>query len=356
MANPRIGLIGAGYMAKAHADCYQHERTAELAIVAASRPERAEALARQYGVARWTTDWRDVIADPTLDAVDICVPNHLHYPIAMAALDQGLPFLIEKPLARTLDEAREIVAAWEKTPLVAVYGENFRFAPQYLLAKEVIAQGGIGRVVMVRINEIHNGPFHAQWFWDALPTGGGALIDMGIHGAFLAEWLTGDRVDYVSAEVATLKWHDKCRNDAEDTAFCTLRFRGGALAELISSWAAAGGIDNRAEIYGTAGTILLDTSRNVGGVKVYSEPGYGPAVDVAVTERPHVSSTTGWSTPIPDEWHALGYQAEVRHFLACLRGEAEPASTLRDGLRALALVDASYRAARAGQRWQVAAD
>ena len=353
MSRTRIGIIGAGFMGKAHAECYQQERTVEIAAVAASRAERAQHLAQTVGAAHWTTRWEDLVADPTIDGIDICAPNDLHAAIALAAIRHGQPFLIEKPLARSLAEAKEIVAAQEQAGIRAVYGENVRFAPPYLKAKEIIDRGGIGRVIMMRINEIHNGPLHAQWFWDAERTGGGALIDMGIHGLFAAEWLPGEQVTGVSAELATLKWHEKCLNGAEDTAFCTLRFQGGAVAELITSWAAAGGIDVRTEIYGTEGTIFIDTTRSVGGLRVYSEVGYGAPLEVAIGERPHVSPSIGWSTPVGDEWQSHGHAAEVRHFLDCVRGETEPLCTLREGMRALELVDALYQAARSGQRREV---
>lgn len=344
----RVGVIGAGYMGRAHAICYLEDPDAEVAMVAASRAERAEGLAKHVG-SRWTTDWEEVISDPGVDVIDICTPNHLHLPIALAAIRHRKPFLIEKPLARNVDEALQIVKEQEESGVLAVYGENLRFAPAYVKAKEIIDQGGIGKVIMLRINEIHNGPFHSNWFWNADQTGGGALIDMGIHGLYMAEWLAGDRVESVYSEVGTLKWHDKCINGAEDTAFSILRFQNGAMAEVVNSWAASGGIDVRVEIYGTAGTIYVDVSRNVG-LRVYSERGYGKPLEVEAAERPHVSSSVGWSTPVPDEWQVHGHLPEIRHFLDCVRGKSQPLCTLREGLRALELVEALYKSAKVGRR------
>lgn len=348
MSKVRVGIVGVGYMGKAHALCYQQDPLAEVTMVSARRAERAQSLADQLGC-RWTTDWKELIADPDVDVVDICAPNHLHLPIALAAIEHRKPFLIEKPLARSVEEARVIVEAQEAAGLTAVYGENLRYAPAYVKAKEIIDQGGIGDVIMLRINEIHNGPFHSDWFWDAGKTGGGALIDMGIHGLYMAEWLAGDQVEHVYGEMGVLKWHDKCLNGAEDTAFAVLRFRNGAMAEVVNSWAASGGIDVRIEIYGTKGTIYVDVSRNVG-LRVYSEPGYGPRLEVEAAERPHASSTIGWSTPVPDEWQVHGHLPEVRHFLDCVRGQAEPLTTLRSGWRTLTLVEALYRSAKEGRR------
>jgi myo-inositol 2-dehydrogenase/D-chiro-inositol 1-dehydrogenase len=349
-AKLRIGLIGAGFIGKAHASRYAEERDVEARTVAASRGDRARGLAEIIGAPNWTTSWQEVVADPEVDAVDVCTPNDLHYPVIMSAIEHGKPFLVEKPLARSLEEGRKVVEAQERAGVLGVYGENMRFAPAYLKAKEIIDEDGIGPVIMLRINEIHNGPFHSEWFWDGQRTGGGALIDMGIHGLFVAEWLASDRVEYVSADVGTLKWHERCRHGAEDTAFAILRFGRGALAELVNSWAATTGLDVRVEVYGTEGSIFLDSSREAAGLKVYSEGGYGRRLDAEARERPHVAPTVGWSAPIPDEWHVHGLANEIRHFLACLRGEAEPACTPRDGMRALELVDAIYRAAESHQR------
>jgi predicted dehydrogenase len=348
----RIGLIGAGFIGKAHASRYVEERDVEVRTVGASHDDRARGLAETVGAHNWTTSWQEVVADPELDAVDVCVPNDLHYPVVMGAIEHSKPFLVEKPLARSLEEGRKVVEAQEQGGVLGVYGENLRFAPAYLKAKEIIDEGGIGTVIMLRINEIHNGPFHSEWFWDARRTGGGALIDMGVHGLFAAEWLASDRIEHVSAELGTLKWHEHCRHGAEDTAFAILRFGRGALAELVNSWAAPH-FDVRVEVHGTEGSIFLG-SREAAGLKVYSESGYGRrSPDVEARERPHVAPTVGWSAPTPDEWHVHGLANEISHFLACIRGEAKPACTPRDGMRALELVDGIYRAAKSRQRTQI---
>lgn len=336
-------------MGKAHIECYRMNRHAEVTIVASGTAEKARSVAEQFGIPRWTTDWREVIASDNVDAVDITVPNHLHLEVALAAIEAGKPFLIEKPLARNLDEARQILDAARTKGIHAVYGENMRFAPAPLKAREIIEQGGIGDVIMVRANEIHNGPFHSPWFWDAEKTGGGAVIDMGIHGLYLLEWIAGAKVKRVYAEVGTLKWKDFCKNGAEDTAFVTLRFENGAMGELINSWAISGGIDVRAEIYGTAGTLHIDKSRGAGGLLAYSQDGYGLAIEVESSLRPHVATNKGWHFPIPDEWNMHGHAQEVRHFLDVVQNGVDPLCTLEEGVRALELVEAIYRSGREGR-------
>lgn len=345
----KVGIIGSGFMGKAHAECYQHLPHVRVTAISSRTEEKARSVAETFAIDVWTTDWREVVHSDNVDAVDITAPNHMHREIALEVIDAGKPFLIEKPLARNVGEARDIVLAARRRGLPAVYGENIRFSPAAVMARDIIEQGGIGDVIMIRATEVHNGPFHSDWFWDAQLTGGGAVIDMGIHGLYLLEWMAGARVKRVYAELGTLKWVEQCRNGAEDSAFVMVRFENGAMAELLNSWAVAGGRDVRAEIYGTEGTIHLDKARGEGGLLVFSQHGYGPPVTVESSVRPHVSSRQGWHFPTPDIWNMHGHAHEVRHFVDVVRQKATPICTLEQGLRALELVEAIYTSGREGR-------
>lgn len=344
-----VGIVGTGFMGRAHADCYRAEGHARIAMVASRSETNARELAQRVGAPAWTTDYRELVASPDVDAVDITVPNWLHRDVALAAIVAGKPFLVEKPLARTTREADEVITAASARGVVGVYGENMRFSPALEKAKSIIDQGAIGKPILFRATEIHNGPFHADWFWDAEASGGGAVIDMGIHGLYVAEWLMAARVVRVYAELGTLKWGDHCRNGAEDSAFITLRFDTGALAELLNSWAVAGGRDVRAEVYGTSGTLHVDKARGESGLLAYSHEGYGPPVEVEATLRPHVATNRGWHFPTADAWHQHGHAYVVKHFLEVVRDGVKPRCTLEEGRRALELVEATYRSAREGR-------
>lgn len=342
----RIGIIGTGFMGKAHAGCYAAEASARISMISSRTEEHARSAAAAFGADAWTTDWKELVHSDDVDAVDITAPNFLHREIALEAIEAGKPFLVEKPLAISVAEAEEIVTAAERSGVVGVYGENMRFSPAVVKAQEIIDQNGVGDVIMMRATEIHNGPFHSEWFWDADKAGGGAVIDMGIHGLYLIEWLMGSRVTRVYAETGVLKWTDHCRNGAEDSAVIIARFENGAMAEMLNSWAIAGGRDVRAEIYGTAGTIHLDKARNEGGILAYSQRGYGRPIQVEASLKPHVSSNEGWHFPTPDPWHMHGHAYVVKHFLEVVRDGVPPVCTLREGKRALELVELIYRSAR----------
>jgi myo-inositol 2-dehydrogenase / D-chiro-inositol 1-dehydrogenase len=340
----RVGILGAGFMGSAHAECYDLLGV-PIAMIA-SRSEGKVSSSRPG--TRWSSDIEAVINDPLVDCVDITLPNHLHRDAALACVQAGKPFLIEKPLARNVAEAEEIVAAARSAGVTAVYGENVRFKPSMIRTKSIVDQGALGKVLLLRANEVHNGPFHSDWFWDSASTGGGAVIDMGIHGIFALEWFMGSRVKRVYAEAGVLKWADKCIGETEDTAVIVLRFENGGLAELVVSWAIAGGIDVRFEVFGSAGTAYLDSARAARATTIFSESGYGRGLDEEAKERPHVAATRGWSWPTGDEWSEHGHLAEIRHFVRCAAGQETPICTLEDGLRALKVVDAIYRSVKTG--------
>jgi myo-inositol 2-dehydrogenase/D-chiro-inositol 1-dehydrogenase len=340
----RVGILGAGFMGSAHAECYDLLGV-PVAMIASRSPG---GIVTTRPDTRWTADIEEVVNDPSVECVDITLPNHLHQDAALACIRANKPFLIEKPLARSASEAEVIVKAARNAGITAVYGENVRFKPSMVRTKSIIDQGALGRLLLMRANEVHNGPFHSDWFWNSELTGGGAVIDMGIHGIYALEWFMDSPIKRVYAETGVLKWSDKCLGDTEDSAVIVLRFENGGIAELVVSWAIAGGIDVRLEVFGSAGTAYLDSSRAARGTTIYSESGYGRDLAEESHQRPHVAQTRGWSWPTGDEWAEHGHLAEIRHFLGCVAGTETPICTLEEGWRALQVVDAIYRSAKTG--------
>ena len=233
--------------------------------------------------------------------------------------------------------------------MTAVYGENVRFKPSMVRTKSIVDQGGLGKILLLRANEVHNGPFHSDWFWDSELTGGGAVIDMGIHGIFALEWFMGSRIKRVYAEAGVLKWADKCIGETEDTAVIVLRFENGGMAELVVSWAIAGGIDVRFEVFGSAGTAYLDSPRSgAGPPRSTASPATGGTWRKSRRSARTWPGRAGWSWPTGDEWAEHGHLAEIRHFVRCVAGQETPICTLEDGWRALQVVDAIYRSVKTG--------
>lgn len=334
MKKIRVGMIGAGFMAMTHSICYSHDKRVELACVASPGEDKARTLLGRFGYQDYQKDWEHVIADDAIDVVDITAPNFLHAEMALAAMEAGKMVVMEKPLATTLEEARKLVDAAQKHGTLAMYAENRLFAPVFVRTREMIEQGELGEIRIFRINEMGSGPGHAGWFRDREKAGGGAVIDMGIHGLCLSEWLIGSRITSLNAVTSPA-------GTTEETAITNCRFENGAVGQFICSWAIQGGLDIRAEVFGSAGTVLIDHGREAGGMRAYRSQ--SPSGEQE--NRPHQASETGWSFPLTDEWNIKGHAAELRHFVDCMLGEAECRSTFKEGYRALELAMAIYRSA-----------
>ena len=159
----RVAVIGTGFMGGAHAEIYRDWcDNVELAVVASQSEKRASETAAEYGFERWTTDWRQVMQAGDVDFIDITAPNHLHRDMVIAAAEAGIPFAVEKPLARNLAEADEIMEVVARTGTKGMYSENVRHGNEYKHVKNIIDQGGIGKPYLVQAYEMHSGPTHAD--------------------------------------------------------------------------------------------------------------------------------------------------------------------------------------------------
>lgn len=344
----RVGLIGTGFMASAHSECYGMSGLAQLEVVCGRSEAKLQSFKERFHFVKGTADWRQVVEDPNVEVVDITAPNYLHKEIAVACARARKNFIIEKPLAVSVREADEIINEVDKTGVKAMYAEDLRFAPQYVEMKKVIDGGGIGKVFMIRTNELHNGPFHSKWFWDSNLAGGGVVIDVGVHGIYCAEWIMEAKVKEVFAVTGVMKWKENCKNGSEDTAMVMLAFENGAIGELVFSWAISGGMDTRFEAFGTKGSIYVDSSRAVGGLLVHSEEGYGEDLKKIASERPHAVPTRGWTFPSVDVWNVHGHAQEIRHLLSCILEDRVPTTTLEEGRRVLKIVEGIYKSAKTG--------
>ncbi len=148
----RFGLIGFGAWGKLHAEAIRKAPGAELAAIACASEASAQAAREAYPQARVDRDWRALVADPSLEAVDIVVPNHLHAEMAIAALDAGKDVLLEKPMASTIAECDEILAAVRRTGRVLSVGHEFRISTQWGFIKRLIAAGEIGELLYANVS------------------------------------------------------------------------------------------------------------------------------------------------------------------------------------------------------------
>ena len=336
----RVGIVGSGFVAKVHAEAFAFVPDAEVVAVASPDRGRVDTFAREHGVSDAFTDYRELLRLPELDAITVACPNDLHAQVAVDAAAAGKHVICEKPMALNLDECDAMIEACRKAGVLFLYAEELLFAPKYVRAKALVDEGALGRVYYVRQVEGHYGP-HSDWFWDVERSGGGVLMDMGCHSIAFARWIYDNApIESVSAEIGTFV--HGARTKGEDHSVVTMRFAGGRMAVAENSWARAGGVDDRAEIYGSEGLTVADLLRG-SALTTYSEPGYGYAVEKA-------ESTRGWTFTMFEETWNYGFPQEMEHFVRCIRGEDEPRSTGEDGRAVLEAVIAAYASAGRGER------
>ena len=334
-----VGLLGSGFIGDTYADALQDVRNAELVANYSRDPERASAFSVKWAPgARQYDDMSALCADPEVDLVVIALPNEVHVEAVRIAAAAGKGVVCTKPLARTGAEAAEILRIVRDAGVWHGYAESSVFSPNIQKAHQMVAAGAIGDVLTMRAREAHSGP-HAAHFWDAETAGGGALLDMGCHTIESARHFFGkdNPITEVFAWGATLVHGDK--TTGEDTAIALLKFAGGQLATVESSWIEKGGMQLRHEFVGSAGRIVTDTSQTP--VWGFIERPAGYLVEKA-------DADTGWVYPVPEEARAYGFSQEMRHFVDCFAAGEEPMETFHDGLVVNSVLDACYASMRSG--------
>ena len=340
MKNVRIALLGSGFVA----DFYMQglANVAGQTVVAnySRELEKAASFAARWNIAEPTAHLDLLIARSDIDLFIIALPNDAHLPVSLALAKAGRNQVCTKPLGRNAAEAKLMLDAAETSGKLHGYAETEVFAPCVVKAQEMVASGGIGRVLWVRSRESHSGP-HSAHFWDVERTGGGAMNDLGCHCIAAARYFFGkqDRIEKVMAWGARLVHHEKTAG--EDNALLLLQFASGGLGHCELSWTTKGGLDLRNEVHGTEGSIFTDVTRGTP-LSGFSTRGSGYIVEKADTDL-------GWTRPLPEEAFAYGYQAEMRHFVECVRDGVAPRETYEDGYIVNQILDAGYESMRSGQ-------
>ena len=278
-----IGIIGCGKIAQVrHIPEYAAHPQAKLWGYYDLNQDRAKALAEQYGDKVYPS-WRDLLADPEIDAVSVCAANNAHAEITIAALEAGKHVLCEKPMATTLAECEAMVAAAQKSGKYLMIGHNQRLAKAHARARKLVEEGAIGSIVTFRTTFGHGGPEtwsvdpgKATWFFDKKKAAMGAMADLGIHKTDLIQFLTGQKVVETTAVVTTLdkKGPDGQLIGVDDNAVCIYRMSGGAVGTMTASWTYYGAEDNSTILYGTRGIM-----------RIYDDPAYSIKLTTADGEN-----------------------------------------------------------------------
>ena len=371
-----VAVIGFGWMGRVHSEAYVRlphhfpdlALRADLIAVADDVPGRAAEAAAQFGFSVATRDWRDVAADPRIEAVSITVPNYLHREIGIAMAGAGKHLWIEKPVGMTAADARAVAAAAATAGVQGTVGFNYRNAPAVEAARQIVASGAIGAVTHARFRFFSDYAAHPDsalsWRFQRDRGGNGVLGDLASHAVDLARHLIGE-ISSVAADTAVFvpararpatatRGHVRASGDRrpvenEDYVSCLVRFASGARGVLEACRVAVGEQNTYGfEIHGSSGALWWDF-RRMGELRVsqgadyQDQPAYtmhaGPSHGAYASFQPGAATAMSFDDlKVIEAWQFLRSISERR---AC-------GAVLADAVEAAAVLDAITRSAREG--------
>jgi len=342
----RIGLIGAGNIGNVHLQEFgKLKDLCEFTVITDAYLPLAEQRAQQYGIPAVSPSPEDLISREDVDAVIVAVPNQAHAPLAIAALEQGKHVLVEKPMGLDSEAAKEIVRAQRRTGKTVMVAHQMRWEPLSLQVKSQVERGELGRIYTAKTGWYRRKgiPGWGTWFTQQAQSGGGPLIDIGVHMLDLAFFLMGEPKPvsvYGStyAEFGPRKkgiggWGKPDWNgiyDVEDLATAIIKMEDGSSLTLEVSWAVHMDTDS---------APFLHLMGSEGGAVLRGEEGK------FVTERFDQTVDVPLSAPADDEGARVRLS---RHFLECVREGKTPWTSAETGLRSNLIIDAIYESSRKG--------
>ncbi len=388
MTSPRLGIgfIGSGFNARFHMQGFRHVRDADVLGVWSPNAKNAASAAKyarelDVGECKAYKSITEMVCDPTIDAIWLNGPNHArieNVEEVCAAVTSGKATLkgiaCEKPLGRTVAEAKHILKLVEKAGIVHGYLENQYFSPQVSVGHNLIWERGAantGRPYLARAAEEHSGP-HGPWFWNGQQQGGGVLNDMMCHSVLVVRQLLtppGDSLTTlvpkrVTGHIASLKWTrkeyaaqlkksmgvDYLKKPSEDFASVTIEFEtpegGMAIGEATTSWSFVGpGLRLSAELLGPEYSMKWNSLES--GLDLFFSRAVKGKTGEDIVEKQ--MAETGQMPVVVNEAIAYGYEAEDRHFVRAFLGKEKPALTWHDGLDVVKLLMTAYMSAEQGK-------
>ncbi|MBN9511094.1 MAG: Gfo/Idh/MocA family oxidoreductase [Alphaproteobacteria bacterium] len=376
MRTLQIGIVGGGWMGKVHAMSYRTARSAfgpepaspVVAVMADVTMELAEAAARECGVDRAVADWRRIVEDPQIDIVDICTPNDMHLDVAMAAIAAGKHVYCEKPLANTVDAARQMADAAEQRGVTTMVGFNYIQNPVHGLARAAIARGELGEITYVKL--IFNSDFMSDrnlqhtWRNDITRAGSGVIGDIGAHCLSYFYHLVDREIEEVLCDLrfvipdhpaplsagafrsgAQGDPNRRVPNTTDDMATVLFRLRGGGSGHMEMSRVSTGvRFDIGYEIIGTEGSLRYDYER-INDLDLYRDS--GPIERRGFTRMRMGPTDPRYAALLPVSALGLGYNdykaMEAREMIEAVATGRPAYPDFRFGQRVQEVVDACQR-------------
>ena len=342
-----IGIIGAGSISELHMRSYEGEAKATIYAICDINEERAKQKAEKYGAAKIYTNFEDLLADPNVDAVSICTWNNTHAPISIKALRAGKHVLVEKPLCMTMEEAYAVEQAVQETGKLLQVGFVRRYGSNTKVLKQFIDNCDLGEIYYAKASCLRRLGNPGGWFSDKERSGGGPLIDLGVHVIDLCWYLMGKpKVKSISgncynqlgnrSNVKNLSFYkaadyDADKNTVEDLANAIIRFENGASLMVDVSFA-------------------LHAQKDEISVKLFGDKG-GAEIEPELSVILERYDTILNATPQVDNLtfdFAKGFQSEISHFVEACLGNKKTLSPVEDGVEVMKMLTGIYESAAKG--------
>ncbi|WP_019908028.1 Gfo/Idh/MocA family protein [Thermoanaerobacter indiensis] len=279
MEKLKVAIIGAGSIAEiGHLPYYKNHPKVQLVAIVDKDLKRAQYMQEKYSIHKIYSSFEEMVNDIKVDAVSICTPNVDHFPIAWEALNRGIHILVEKPLTTTYEEALKLQKIAIEKKCVAMVGMIHRFRNDVKALKKYVETGELGDIYYAKAKILRRRGTPRGWFTDKGSSGGGALMDIGVHALDLAWWLAGSplpisvsghlvkgigpyNTDFIHVWRSAIDENNNLgKFDVEDFATAFIRFEKGLVIHLEVSWAINGPQDEglKVELYGTKGGLTLE--------------------------------------------------------------------------------------------------
>ena len=316
----RVGLVGAGFMGGVHLNAYAGIPEVEVVGVADARIESAVAGAKIVG-ARPYASYEELIAAEDVEVVDICLPTAFHRDLAVRAAGEGRHVILEKPIARTIEDAQEILDSFSGDGPRLFVGHVVRFFPEYVGIKQKIDAGDLGTIGVVRTSR--RSPFLTGWndWYADWRVSGGVLLDLVIHDFDYLRWTLGE-VERVYARGMLGREYNRL-----DYVLATLRFESGAIAHVEGHWGYPGPFNYSIEVAGSDALLTVDST----------EPTSLHLIGGVPEEMPYLASS---KSP---------YEKELEHFIHCIATGEDPIVHAQDACEALRISLAATESVLTGE-------
>jgi predicted dehydrogenase len=343
----KVGIIGTGGISHFHAQGYKQLEHVDLYAVCDLNEERAKAFAEKYGVQRVYTSYDEMLALSELEAVSVCTWNNAHASASIAALKAGKHVLCEKPMAMNTREALNMAKAAEEAGKLLMVGFVRRFGRDESIVKDFISSGQLGDIYYAKASYLRRCGNPGGWFSDIQRSGGGALIDLGVHVIDLVRYLMG-KPKVVSVTGVTfnnigsrghIKGFDRYKasdysefSNVEDMAAALIRFDNGAILNVETSFSLNIKEDSgNIELFGTKSGIKMDPK-----LEIFTE-----MENYLVDITPRISQDADRFSKI--------FSNETAHFVDCVMNGTECLTPAADGVELMRILDAVYESSRTGR-------